>query len=298
MEAINQKSNHISIGGLAAACGIPVETLRNWEIRYGFPEPRRLDSGHRRYSLDLIPKLREIKTLVEMGYKPSFAVKASSEELCQLMAASHNNEESPIAIPSSLIFRWMGLVRNMDVHELNREFAQHWNINGARNFIFKMAIPFLREVGNLWEKGEISVAHEHFSSEVLQTFLSGQWRPLLTENSSKHVVLANQEGELHSLGLHMAAILTTLNNVEPIFLGPNTPLNDIISAATQRKANAVVIGLSSVSDTKHSTAFLNNLQKGLIGVRLAFGGNKTIPEMSNIEYIDTLEAYDRWLTTL
>jgi methanogenic corrinoid protein MtbC1 len=233
-----------------------------------------------------------------MGYKPSFAVKASQEELCQLMADSKNSEESPAAIPSSLIFRWMSLVRNMDVHELNREFAQHWNIHGARNFIFKMAIPFLREVGNLWAKGEISVAHEHFSSEVLQTFLSGQWRPLLTENNSKHIVLANQEGELHSLGLHMAAILTTLNNIEPIFLGPNTPLNDIISAATQRKANAVVIGLSSISDTEKSTAFLNNLQKGLIGVRLAFGGNKYIPEMSNIEYIDTLEAYDRWLTTL
>jgi hypothetical protein len=40
----------ISIGALSRATGIPVETLRTWEARYGFPIPERKRSGHRVYS--------------------------------------------------------------------------------------------------------------------------------------------------------------------------------------------------------------------------------------------------------
>ena len=39
----------LSIGELARRTDVPVPTLRSWEDRYGFPRPRRLASGHRRY---------------------------------------------------------------------------------------------------------------------------------------------------------------------------------------------------------------------------------------------------------
>src|SRR5947209_9547833 len=40
----------LSIGEIASRSGVAVGTLRMWESRYGFPEPERLPSGHRRYS--------------------------------------------------------------------------------------------------------------------------------------------------------------------------------------------------------------------------------------------------------
>ncbi|HEX5917314.1 MAG TPA: DICT sensory domain-containing protein [Nocardioides sp.] len=40
----------LSIGDLAHRTGVPISTLRSWEKRYGFPEPRRQGGGHRRYS--------------------------------------------------------------------------------------------------------------------------------------------------------------------------------------------------------------------------------------------------------
>jgi DNA-binding transcriptional MerR regulator len=39
-----------TIGEVAELSGVPEGTLRMWERRHGFPEPRRLPSGHRRYS--------------------------------------------------------------------------------------------------------------------------------------------------------------------------------------------------------------------------------------------------------
>ena len=40
----------LTIGDLAHRTGVPISTLRSWERRYGFPEPRRQPGGHRRYS--------------------------------------------------------------------------------------------------------------------------------------------------------------------------------------------------------------------------------------------------------
>ena len=297
MTTNDEKNRYISIGGLAAGSGVPVETIRNWELRYGFPSPIRLDSGHRRYSLDIINRLRKIKMLVDAGYKPSFAVNLDVNELDQMlvtlsMESDLHDMENEDA--QTTVRRWLVLTGDMNVVELNRVLSRDWNRIGARRFIFELALPFLREVGNRWASGTFSVAHEHFASEVLQAFLASRWRPLVSSNHRRKLVLANQEGDLHSLGLQMAAVLTTLHNVEPVFLGPNTPLQDIIIAAKEQQASAVVIGLSSVSDLDKTTRFLNELQRGLIGVRLAFGGNDRIPGMSNVEYIASLEDFDTW----
>ena len=40
----------LSIGDVAERTGVSEATLRMWEARHGFPRPRRLPSGHRRYS--------------------------------------------------------------------------------------------------------------------------------------------------------------------------------------------------------------------------------------------------------
>lgn len=47
----------------ASILGISTNTLRSWERRYGFPQPRRSSGGHRRYALDEIQALRQ--TLAE-----------------------------------------------------------------------------------------------------------------------------------------------------------------------------------------------------------------------------------------
>lgn len=290
----DNKKRTISIGGLAAGSGVPVETVRNWELRYNFPNPIRLDSGHRRYPMELISQLKKIKSLVDLGYKPSFAVNLEDNELDKLLMTDSNANPIDPNDTASIIGRWIILTEALNVSDLSRSLAKEWNQIGARRFIFELAIPFLREVGNRWEASEFSVAHEHFASEVLQSFLASRWRPLISANHKRKIVLANQEGDLHSLGLQMSAVLCTLHNIEPIFLGPNTPLQDIIIAATEQKTNGVVIGLSAVSDPNRSAAFLETLKKGLLGVRIAFGGNNQLPNLSNIEYIATLQEFDTW----
>jgi DICT domain-containing protein len=50
----------VSIREVARETGVTEGTLRMWETRYGFPEPERLPSGHRRYSNDHIVQVRQV----------------------------------------------------------------------------------------------------------------------------------------------------------------------------------------------------------------------------------------------
>ena len=53
-------ANDLTIREVAARTGVNAATLRMWEQRYGFPEPGRLESGHRRYSDEDVESVRRV----------------------------------------------------------------------------------------------------------------------------------------------------------------------------------------------------------------------------------------------
>ncbi len=56
----DEQPAHLTIGDLADRTGLSTSVLRMWETRHGFPVPRRLASGHRRYTdadVDLVQRV-------------------------------------------------------------------------------------------------------------------------------------------------------------------------------------------------------------------------------------------------
>jgi DICT domain-containing protein len=50
----------LSIGQLAEQAGVKTQLIRTWESRFGFPRPRRLASGHRRYARADVAAVRAV----------------------------------------------------------------------------------------------------------------------------------------------------------------------------------------------------------------------------------------------
>ena len=86
----------LSIGALSRSTGIPVETLRTWERRYGFPVPERKPSGHRVYAVAHVSRLRRIAEALARGHRASEAVSASEKDLTVLL------DVTPVAISDVL----------------------------------------------------------------------------------------------------------------------------------------------------------------------------------------------------
>src|SRR3954462_12852718 len=55
---IHDDMGAIRTNAAAAMLGVSPSTLRSWERRFGFPEPRRTAGGHRQYDLAEIEALR------------------------------------------------------------------------------------------------------------------------------------------------------------------------------------------------------------------------------------------------
>ena len=64
----------LPIREVAARTGIAAGTIRMWEQRYGFPEPRRLSSGYRAYSIEDVEVLRRVATYRRRGYSVPVAL--------------------------------------------------------------------------------------------------------------------------------------------------------------------------------------------------------------------------------
>lgn len=66
----------LSIGDLAERTGLAPATLRMWESRHGFPRPRRLDSGHRRYDVRDVELVRQVLRRRDSGSRLEIAIAA------------------------------------------------------------------------------------------------------------------------------------------------------------------------------------------------------------------------------
>jgi MerR family transcriptional regulator, light-induced transcriptional regulator len=61
------ENNFLSIGDVVRATGLTEATLRAWERRYGFPQPQREPSGHRRYAAAEMERILAVVAERERG---------------------------------------------------------------------------------------------------------------------------------------------------------------------------------------------------------------------------------------
>jgi DICT domain-containing protein len=71
--------SELTIREIARETGVSEGTLRMWETRYGFPEPERLPSGHRRYSEDDIAQVRRVARDRDAGFSMKAAIDRARE---------------------------------------------------------------------------------------------------------------------------------------------------------------------------------------------------------------------------
>jgi MerR family transcriptional regulator, light-induced transcriptional regulator len=206
----------LSIGALSRATGIPVETLRTWEARYGFPVPERKPSGHRVYSLTSVPRLRRIAEALSQGHRAGDVVAATDEAIAALLSATAApaSGSRPLAVePSESRSHILHAVEGFDTDRLTRILLQEWARLGPLDFLTSRLGPLIREVGDAWEAGRLEIRHEHFFSERVGDLLRSLRLPFEERAAGPLVVCSSLPGEQHALGLQMAALVLAVASI-------------------------------------------------------------------------------------
>ncbi len=94
----------MSIGKLSQESGVHASTLRVWEARYQVITPIRTEGGARRYTREDCLRLKWIKALVDLGYKPRLLAPLSLDELkLELDNAAGASGNRPASEPGLLV---------------------------------------------------------------------------------------------------------------------------------------------------------------------------------------------------
>jgi diguanylate cyclase (GGDEF)-like protein len=105
--------------------------------------------------------------------------------------------------------------------------------------------PAMRWIGELWQRGDATVADEHLATAISQDVLGRLFARGLTApaGSRERIVLAAAQGEQHTLGLRMAADVLEGAGFDVLYLGADTALSRLLEACRTHAPAAV--GLSA-----------------------------------------------------
>jgi methylmalonyl-CoA mutase cobalamin-binding subunit len=294
----------LSIGTLSSATGVPVDTLRTWERRYGFPAPvTRTEGSHRRYSAETIAQVQLIVRALELGHRPSAIVGRDPAELRRLVgsqasmavAADPRRDED-----RQVIARWLELTRAMDGDTLVGEFHRGLAEMTAIAFLERRLGPYLQAMGDRWAAGLLRISHEHFASEKTREFLSAQWRAANESATPARAVavLATPPGEQHALGLHMAAWVVALARVRVVFLGANTPMSEVAFAARHYDAQGVALSVAE-GYRENLQAHHDELASQVgAGVSIVFGGADAWKAGTSAQVMNSFDDLFNWAEAL
>jgi DNA-binding transcriptional MerR regulator len=302
----------LNIGAISRLTGIPADTLRTWERRYGFPAALRTASGHRRYASETCERLLVVRQLLVHGYKPSTILGWDLATLqAELHRVEHENpqprssarlaEDALAQAPTSeldVLDRWIAHARRFDSASLERELTLAWDNVGAMQTLEQLCGPFLRRIGQEWAAGNLDVRHEHFVSERLEGFLARRWVPLSDRAVHPLIVCATPVGEYHVLGLHLAAMVMTLAGAKLCFLGPSLPAPSIAAASSDQRANGIALSVTAAYSAHQLNLELETLRSICPTTPILVGGAGALNAGEGFTTADNLARASAWITEL
>lgn len=266
--------NKLFIKDLENITGIKAHTIRIWEQRYKLIEPHRTDTGIRYYDEDQLRLILNVSILNNNGVKISKIAEMSLEEIydkCQQLSESVSKYDGQI---QSLISTMM----TFDEKEFNKILSINILKMGIEETMIQVVFPFMDQIGLLWLSGSIHPAHEHFISNLIRQRLHVAIDNLnysVTSESRKFLVFV-PTGENHDISIMFANYVLRSRGHEVIYLGTQTPFEDLYTIFDMRKPDFIFSILTALNSNVSIQTFINNLGKHWKDTEILLSGNQII----------------------
>jgi methanogenic corrinoid protein MtbC1 len=110
--------------------------------------------------------------------------------------------------------------------------------------------PLLVETGNAWQRGDVEIWEEHLATQTVRTIVEALYPKVVAESpepapDARSALFACPPEEHHDIGLRMLADRFELSGWRVVYLGANTPGDQVVGAAREVGADAVVMTAST-----------------------------------------------------
>jgi MerR family transcriptional regulator, light-induced transcriptional regulator len=258
----------LSISGVSLLLGIPVPTMRSWERRYAFPTPSRTHGRHRRYGIEEIGQLRALRDEIAAGRRTQDAVIEIRKSRSDLSRGPAGWVQS--LLDAAMRFDAVGI----------RSAIQEASIGiGIDRTIESVLLPVLREIGTRWETGRCDIANEHFASQEIRRWLSGQVGMATSRSRGQTAVMTCGPKDMHTIGLEGFYVMLTRRGWNCRYLGELTPTPSLMTTIESVQPDAVVIASQLGSNRLAAVGSIRAASNAAPG-RVFYGGRAFLPARS------------------
>ena len=249
----------------AARVGVPEVTLRAWERRYDLLAPERSSGGYRLYGPGDERRVIAMTAHLERGL--------SAAEAARMALAERELPEAVPTEPEALRARLVSAIAGFDAAQTDAMLAGAFAL-GASPAVTSVVLPALREIGDRWARGTLTVAHEHFASHLVERRLQ-QHAAGWGSGRTGLALLACPPGERHTLGLMSFGVVLSEAGWRIAYLGADTPIADVREAADALTPAVVV--MSAVVPERFADAAADLRDLGTVHRLVLAGAGATAP---------------------
>lgn len=238
---------YVRIGELSRRVGVSHDTLRAWERRYGLLKPERTAGGFRLYTPADERRIAEMLELLKQGLAPAEAARQAVEVVGTATPAP------TVGDPITALRDALEGFDQATAHGLIDYLLAQYELDVL---VTHFLLPYLRDLGERWADGGVTVAQEHFASTVLRSRLLSLARDW-DEGDGPRALLACPSGELHDIPLICLGLALHGRGWRVTLLGSDTPIDTVVETAAALRPDACVM---SAVFTEHFDAEIDGLR--------------------------------------
>lgn len=281
-----------SIKDLEQLSGIKAHTLRIWEQRHKLLCPKRTETNIRYYDDSDLKLILNVALLNDNGFKISKIASMSPiemrEEVVKLTERSLTHDDQIHALTICMI--------EIDEERFDKILSTNILKLGFEQTMLNIIYPFMSKIGVLWQTGAINPAQEHFISNLIRQKLIVAIDGQISHEGGKKFLLFLPEGELHEVSILFASYLIKSKGHKVIYLGQNTPKDDLISVYKLHEPEFLFTVITSSPSAEYAQEYLNALSKQFENAQILITGYQVIgqdlsfpPNVKLLNYIKEIK---------
>ena len=287
------------IDHVAKLTGLSKHVIRSWERRFDLLQPERGGNRYRIYTQQDVDLLLFVRKELEDGFAIGELAKLGRENLIAQMdhkktVFDASNERPLVRINDILIDSLIPLDKSKFIRTLNEAVS----LLSFDEAFFKIFIPLLRQVGDLWHEGKIGVGEEHFvTHHIRQRFLS-VLNQLPVSDGGPKVVISCLANDYHEMGALIAAYQCAINGCQIFYLGANMPVESLVEFCTLTRPSLVLLSCSNELEDSEAKSLADKYARALLPICSVWAGGSAMDSLgkylvkNGIDVLDSLKVLE------
>lgn len=268
---------------VARLCRVSDATVKRWEDA-GFLQSERTSGGHRRFRAEEVIRFQRQQGL---GLKQTH-----SDE--SVVRATVRSREKKNNADSNFL---QSLISGCEEAVTNILIGAHFEGEPISEIIDRLICSAMREVGELWFTGKISVTQEHLASQAVQSAVHKLRNALpVPEMTNDLAMCCAMEGDFHELPTHLAQITLENEGLEVMNFGANTPLYCLSDEVLRYLPKLVCISATVMNDLERLSRDYKNFREQTARLKIPILTGGRVFEDEAIRQRFPAEIYARTFT--